>query len=116
MPTSNVTNITSTSSTSTASTITTSTHATTSTTSTIYGVKQQKFKPSMDMETFVNRFEKYCLTQKIEISDKANLIMHVLDDSTFTVIQRELTDVERINYDTFKVHLLKRFDVHKEIG
>ena len=54
MPTSNVTSITNTSSTSTASTITTSTNTTTSTTSTIFGVKLQKFKPPLDMKTFVN--------------------------------------------------------------
>ena len=96
---------------------TTSTSTTTSTTtSTIYGVKLQKFKPPMDMETFVNRFEQYCLTQKIDINDKANLIIHALDDATFTVIQRELTETERTNYDIVKSHLLKRFDVHKEIG
>ena len=101
-----------------ASTSTTSSTNTTmsSTTSTIYGVKLQKYKPTMDMETFVNRFEQYCLTQKIELIDKANLIIHALDDATFTVIQRELTDAERMNYDTVKRHLLKRFDVHKEIG
>ena len=101
-----------------ANTSTTSSTNTTmsSTTSTIYGVKLQKFKPPMDMETFVNRFEQYCLTQKIEINDKANLIIHALDDSTFTVIQRELTDMEQLNYDTVKAHLLKRFDIHKEIG
>ena len=110
-----VTSVTSTSAINPSSTA--STHTTTSTTSsTIYGVKLQKFKPPMDMETFVNRFEQYCLTQKIDVSDKANLIIHALDDSTFTVIQRELTDVERTNYDVVKSHLLKRFDVHKEIG
>ena len=93
-----------------------SSRTTKSMTSTIYDVKLQKFKPPMAMKTFVNRFEQYCLTQKIEISDKANLIIHVLDDSTFSVIQRELTDVERTNYDTVKVYLLKCFDIHKEIG
>ena len=87
-----------------------------STMSTIYGVKLQKFKPTNDMETFVNRFEQYCLTQKIELIDKANLIIYALDDATFTVIQRELVDIERMNYDTVKQNLLKRFDVHKEIG
>ena len=87
-----------------------------STTSTLYGVKLQKYKPTMDMETFVNKFEQYCLTQKIELIDKANLIIHALDDASFTEIQRELTEAERMNYDTVKRHLIKRFDVHKEIG
>ena len=91
-------------------------HTTIATTSSIYGVKLQKFKPPMDTETFVNRFEQYCLTQKIEISDKANFIIHALDDSTFSVIKRELIDVERTNYDTVKARLLKRFELHKEIG
>ena len=100
----------------TTSTITSTNTTMSSTTSTIYGVKLQKYKPPMDMETFVNRFEQYCLTQKIEIQDKANLIIHALDDATFTVIQRELTNAERMNYDTVKLHLLKRFDIHKELG
>ena len=46
------------------------------------------------MENFISRFEQYCLTQKIEINDKDNLIIHALDDATFTVIQRKLTDAE----------------------
>ena len=100
----------------TTSTITSTNTTMSSTTSTIYGVKLQKYKPPMDMETFVNRFEQYCLTQKIEVQDKANLIIHALDDATFTVIQRELTNAERMNYDTVKLHLLKRFDIHKELG
>ena len=100
----------------TTSTITSTNTTMSSTTSTIYGVKLQKYKPPMDMETFVNRFEQYCLTQKIEIQDKANLIIHALDDATFTVIQRELTNAERMNYDTVKLHLLKRFDIHKKLG
>ena len=70
----------------------------------------------MEMETLVNRIEQYCLTQKIEISDKANLIVHALDDSIFTVVQRELTDMEWTNYDAIKAHLLKRVDVQKEIS
>ena len=95
---------------------TNTTMSTSTVTSTIYGVKLQKYKPPMDMETFVNPFEQYCLTQRIDTKDKANLIIHALDDATFTVIQRELTEAERQHYDTVKQHLLKRFDIHKEIG
>ena len=100
----------------TTSTITSTNTTMSLTTSTIYGVKLQKYRPPMDIETFVNRFEQYCLTQKIEIQDKANLIIHALDDATFTVIQRELTNAERMNYNTVKLHLLKRFYIHKEFG
>ena len=59
------------------------------------------------MEAFVNRFEQYCLTQKIDIQDKANLKIHALDDSTFTVMQRELSDSKQTNYDTVKSHIFK---------
>ena len=41
----------------------------------------------LDMEIFDNRFEQNYLTQKIEVNHKLNLIIHSLDNATFTVIQ-----------------------------
>ena len=70
----------------------------------------------MYVETFVNGFEQYCLTQKTDINDKANLIIHSLGNITFMVIQRALINIERANCDTVKTHLIKLFDAHKEIG
>jgi hypothetical protein len=42
--------------------------------------------------------------------------LSAVDDVTFTVLNRELTETEKNNYVTIKCHLLKRFDVLKEKG
>ena len=39
-----------------------------------------------------------------------------LDEATFTVVKRELTDAERADYETVKKHLLKLFDLLKDAG
>jgi hypothetical protein len=54
--------------------------------------------------------------QNISVSRRANLLYTHLDDSTFTVIIRELSEEERANYDILKNHLLKRFDMLKDPG
>ena len=41
--------------------------------------------------------------------------MSALDDATFNVVKRELTIVERTDYDTVRQHL-KRFDTYRESG
>ena len=91
------------------------THHNVASTST-YGVKMPTYKAPGDMEIFISRFEQYCVTQNVEETRKANLLLTALDDSTFTVVKRELTDNERSNYDTIKKHLEKRFDLLKDAG
>ena len=68
------------------------------------------------MEIFISRFEQYCVEQNVEETRKANLLLTALDDSTFTVVKKELTDNERSNYNTIKKHLEKRFDLLKDAG
>ena len=81
-----------------------------------YGVKLPTYKSPGDIETFISRFEQYCITQNVEEIRKANLLLTALDDATFTVVKRELTDDERKNYNTIKKHLEKRFDLLKDAG
>lgn len=81
-----------------------------------YGLKIPTYKSGGDIENFVARFEQYCRTQNIEESRQANLILSAVDDVTFTVLNRELTETEKNNYVIIKCHLLKRFDVLKEKG
>ena len=73
------------------------------------------FKSPGDIEVFIHRFEQYCLTQNVMIDRKINLLLMTLDEATFTVVKRELTDAERADfYETVKKHLLKRFDLLKD--
>ena len=50
------------------------------------------------------------------IDRKTNLLLMALDEATFTVMKRDLTDAERVDYETVKKHLLKRFDLLKDVG
>ena len=50
------------------------------------------------------------------VDRKANLLLMALDEATFTVVKRELTDAERADYEIVKKHLLKRFDLLKDAG
>ena len=81
-----------------------------------YRLKMPMYKTGNDIETFVNRFEQFCQAQTVLPAQKANLILNALDDTTFTVVTRELTETERNNYNTVKEHLLTRFDILKEKG
>ena len=81
-----------------------------------YGVKMSTFKSPGDIEVFIHRFEQYCLMQNVMVDRKANLLLMALDDATFTVVKRKLTDAERADYEIVKKHLLKRFDLLKDAG
>ena len=74
------------------------------------------YKSPGDIEVFIHRFEQYCLTQNVMVDIKANLLLMALDEATFTVVKRELTDAERADYEIVKKHLLKRFDLLKDAG
>ena len=67
-----------------------------------YGVKMPTFKSPGDTEVFIHRFEQYCLTQNVMTEKKTNLLLMALDEATFIVIKKELTDAERADYDTKK--------------
>ena len=91
------------------------THHNVASTST-YDVKMPTYKASGDMEIFISRFEQYCVTQNVEETRKANLLLNALNGSTFTLVKRELIDNETSNYDTIKKHLGKRFNLLKDAG
>ena len=82
----------------------------------LYGLKIPIYQSGADIEVFVNRFEHYCETQSISAKQKADIILNALDDVTFTVVNRELSEAEKKNYVVVKEHLLKRFDLLKEKG
>ena len=81
-----------------------------------YGIKVPKYKSLGDIETFVNRFEQFCLTHNVDEAKKANLFLCAVDDASFTVINRELKEEEKKDYSTTKNHLLKRFGIYQESG
>jgi hypothetical protein len=49
-------------------------------------------------------------------AEKAGNLILTLDPKIFAIIDRELDASEKLNYDTLKRHLLKRFDIYKEAG
>ena len=81
-----------------------------------YGIKMPRYQSPGDIETFVNRFEQFCLTHNVDEAKKANLILSALDDTSFTAANRELKEEEKKEYTITKNHLLKRFDLYKESG
>ena len=48
-----------------------------------YGIKMPRFIFSGDIETFINRLEEFCITQNVDESRKANLILASLDEASF---------------------------------
>ena len=62
-----------------------------------YGIKVPKYKSPGDIETFINRFEQFCLTLNVDEAKKANLILYALglDDASFTVTNRELKEEKK---------------------
>ena len=74
-----------------------------------------RFVSPGDIETFINRFEQFCITQTVDESRKANLILTELDNASFTLVTRELKE-EKKNFIITKNHLLKSFDLYKETG
>ena len=75
-----------------------------------------KYKSLGDIETFINRFEKFCLTHNVDEAKKANLILCALDDASFTVTNRELKEEEKKDYNITKNRLLKNFGLYKKSG
>ena len=75
-----------------------------------YGVNVPTFKSQGDIEVFIQRFEQYCSAQNVTKERQTNLLLMALDEATFTVVKRELTDAQRADYEIVKKHLLKCFD------
>jgi enamine deaminase RidA (YjgF/YER057c/UK114 family) len=74
------------------------------------------YKMGDDIESFICRFECYCKMDYMNESEKAGNLMLAMDPKIYPIIDRELTAVEKNDYDTLKRHLLKRFDIYKESG
>ena len=81
-----------------------------------YRLKMPHYKAGADIDIFINRYEQFCKTQNISEDDKADYLLNALDDTTFTVIIRELSELERNNYEKLKEHLLRRLDIIREKG
>ncbi len=81
-----------------------------------YRLKMPHYKSGADIDIFINRYEQFCNTQKIAEDEKAGYLLNALDDTTFTVIIRELSELERNNYEKLKEHLLRRLDIIREKG
>jgi hypothetical protein len=76
----------------------------------------QPFKMGDDIESFISRFEWSCMMDHVTDAEKAGNLILTLDPKIFAIIDRELDASEKLNYDTLKRHLLKRFDIYKEAG
>ena len=75
-----------------------------------YKLKMPTYKTGDDIEIFIYRYEHFCKAQNIANDQKAIFLQNALDEITFTIIIRELTENERSNYLKLKEHLLQRFD------
>lgn len=78
--------------------------------------RTQPFKMGDDIESFISRFEWSCMMDHVTDAEKAGNLILTLDPKIFAIIDRELDASEKLNYDTLKRHLLKRFDIYKEAG
>ena len=81
-----------------------------------YKIKMPTYKTGDNMEMFINHYEYFCKTQYIANDKKAIFLLHALDEITFAVVVRELTENKRDNYSELKEYLLKRFDTVQEQG
>ena len=94
----------------------TTTHSRSSFIPAAYRLKMPHYKAGADIDIFINRYEQFCKTQNISEEEKAGYLLNALDDTTFTVIIRELSEVERNNYEKLKEHLMRRLDIIRENG
>ena len=94
----------------------TTTHSRSSFIPAAYKLKMPHYKAGADIEIFINRYEKFFKTQNISEEEKASYLLNALDDTIFTVIIRELSEVERNNYEKLKEHLIRRLDIIRENG
>ena len=81
-----------------------------------YKLKMPTYKTGDNMEMFIIHYEYFCKTQYIAKDKKAIFLLHALDEITFAVVIRELTENKRDNYLELKEYLLKRFDTVQEQG
>ena len=94
----------------------TTTHSRSSFIPAAYRLKMPHYKAGADIDIFINRYEQFCKTQNISEEEKAGYLLNALDDTTFTIIIRELSEVERNNYEKLKEHLMRRLDIIRENG
>ena len=57
-----------------------------------YRLKMPHYKAGGDIEIFINRYEEFLKTQNIAEGEKASYLLNALDDTTFTVVIRELNE------------------------
>ena len=81
-----------------------------------YRLKMPHYKAGADIDKFINRYEQFCKTQNISKEEKAGYLLNTFNNTTFTVIIRELSELERNNYEEIKEHLMRQLDIIRENG
>ena len=59
----------------------------------------------------MDRFYQYCRTQSIGVNKRVDLFLNTVDETSFKVINLELTDREKAGYPFVKQYPLQRFDI-----
>ena len=73
------------------------------------GMKIMQYKTGGDVDTFLERFNIYCSGMSIPPHRQASVLLHSLDEPSFRVICRELTEDEKGDINVVKEHMKKRF-------
>ena len=73
------------------------------------GMKIMQYKTGGDVDTFLERFNIYCSGMSIPPHRQASVLLHSLDEPSFRVICRELTEEEKGDINVVKEHMKKRF-------
>ena len=76
-----------------------------------YRLKMLHCKARADIDIFISRNEQVFKTQNISEDEKASNALNALDETTFTVIIRELSELEQNNYEKLKEHLLRILNI-----
>ena len=79
-------------------------------------MKMTTYKAGGDIEVFIEKFKVYCSGMNVHCSRQANVLLHSLDETTFRIITKELTELERQDVNLIIEHLKKRFMAPEGIG
>ena len=80
------------------------------------GMKMTTYKSGGDIEVFIEKFKVYCNGMNVHSSRQANVLLNSLDETTFRIMTKELTEEERQDINLIIEHLKKRFMAPQGIG
>ena len=69
-----------------------------------------------DVDTFVDRFQNYCIGASVPDDKQISLLMNCLDDTVYRIMKAELTTQQKSDIKEILHHLLKRFLPVDSIG